>query len=130
VIFLDVKSAVLSEIPEHLCNDAFSLYVVVNRRSKTNARLNFRDSEGWLSIFDRDIEEARGFNSANISLLGYIPDPTKTNIFRNVLLFSHSRHRPVKAPARKIALSPPRKIAISRQKRSESKVTKSTAFDE
>jgi hypothetical protein len=105
VIFLDVKSVVFSEIPEHLCNDVFSLYVVVTRRSKTNVHLNFRDSEGWLSIFDWDIEAARGFNPANVCLLGYIRDPTQTSIFRNVLTFNHSQHRPVKAAVINAALS-------------------------
>jgi hypothetical protein len=42
VIFFDTRSVVLRDIPETLGD--FSLYVVVNRRSKSNHRLWFQDS--------------------------------------------------------------------------------------
>jgi hypothetical protein len=123
VIFLDVKSCVLREIPENLCSYDFSIYVVVNRLSKTNARLNFRDSEGWLSIVDREIEEATGFDSANVCLLGYIRDPTKTNVFRNVLTFNHSKHRPVKPPARSVTFSSLQDVVPSKNFQEENRIS-------
>jgi hypothetical protein len=92
VIFFGTRSLILSEIPETL--DQFSLYVVVSRLSKTNSHLCFRDSEGWLSIRGRDIEEASFFRRDNISLLGYIRDLNSTNVFRFPLTCDHLVRRP------------------------------------
>jgi hypothetical protein len=98
VIFFGTRSVVLSEIPETL--GRFSLYVVINRFSKTNSHLCFRDSEGWLSIRGRYIEEASSFRRDNISLLGYIRDLNSTNIFRFPLNCCHLMHRPCGAVLR------------------------------
>jgi hypothetical protein len=92
VIFFGTRSVVLSEIPETL--GRLSLYVVVTRLSKTNSHLCFRDSQGWLSIRGRDIEEASSFRRDNISLLGYIRDLKFTNIFRFPLNCNDSIRRP------------------------------------
>jgi hypothetical protein len=54
VIFFDIRSLVFRGIPEAL--GEFSLYVVVNRLSKTSSHLGFREIDGWLSIRSRDIE--------------------------------------------------------------------------
>jgi hypothetical protein len=83
VIFFDTRSLVLRDIPETL--PGFSLYVVVNRLSKTKPHLSFRDSKGWLSIQGRDIEDASSFRRDNISVLGYICDLKCTHCFRHPL---------------------------------------------
>jgi hypothetical protein len=99
VIFFETRSVVLSIIPERL--DQFSLYVVVTRLSKTNSHLCFRDSQGWLSIRGRDIEEASSFRRDNISLLGYIRDLNLTKVFRFPLNCDHLVRRPCgKLPSR------------------------------
>jgi hypothetical protein len=92
VIFFGTRSVVLSDIPETL--GRFSLYVVINRLSKTNSHLCFRDSEGWLSIRGRDIEAASSFRRDNISFLGYIRDLNSTNVFRVPLNCDHLLRRP------------------------------------
>jgi hypothetical protein len=74
VIFFDTRSVVLGHIPETLGD--FTLYVVVNRLSKTSSHLCFRDIEVWLSIRGNDIEEAPSFRPGSISFLGYIRDRT------------------------------------------------------
>jgi hypothetical protein len=91
VIFFGTRSAVLSDIPEIL--GQFSLYVVVTRLSKTNSHLCFRDSQGWLSIRGRDIEEVTSFRRDNISLLGYIRDLNSTNLFRSLLNSQNTKRR-------------------------------------
>jgi hypothetical protein len=87
VMFFGTRSLALSDIPQTLGD--FSLYVVVNRLSKANSHLCFRDSEGWLSIRRRDIEEAPSFRRDNISFLGYIRDLNSTNVFRFPLNCNH-----------------------------------------
>jgi hypothetical protein len=93
VIFFETRFLVLREIPETL--GEFSLYVVVNRLSKTSSHLCFRDSEGWLSIRSRDIIAASSFRRDNISFLGYIRDLKSTHCFRHPLTFDHysGKHR-------------------------------------
>jgi hypothetical protein len=67
VLFFGTRSVVLRDIPEVLGD--FLLYAVVSRVSKTNTRLSFQDSRGWLSIHGRDIEAVSCFRRDNISLL-------------------------------------------------------------
>jgi hypothetical protein len=101
VIFFGTRSLVLKDIPETLGD--FSLYVVINRLSKTNHRLWVQDSEGWLSIHGRDIEEASSFRRDNISLLGYIRNLNSTNVFRFPLNCDHLVRKPSgKMPSRHI----------------------------
>jgi hypothetical protein len=96
VIFFETRSIVMRDIPEALGD--FSLYVVVNRRSKTNLHLNFRDSTGWLSIYGRDIKSASSFRQDNVSCLGYIRDLGSTNVFRTVLKYDPSQRKPITLP--------------------------------
>jgi hypothetical protein len=104
VIFFGTRSVASKDIPEILGSGTFSLYVVVNRLSKTNSRLCVRDSEGWLEIRGRDIEEASSFRRDNISLLGYIRDLNSTNVIRFPLSCNHLVRKPCgKLPSKLVA---------------------------
>jgi hypothetical protein len=93
VIFFTGKPLILGDIPGTL--DPFSLYVVVNRRSKEDPHLCFCDSQGWLSIRGPDIEKATSFRGDNVALLGYIRDPKCTHCFRNPLTGNCLKRNPI-----------------------------------
>jgi hypothetical protein len=106
ITFFDTQSVVLHGIPETL--GGFSLYLVVNRLSKTNSHLCFRDSYGWLSIRGRDIEAVSCFRRDNISLLGYIRDVNSTNVFRCPLKCESLKHRPLQLAEKRLRPQPDR----------------------